>query len=64
MSGFAKFHIGLRLRVWNGEDDEQSDALERRGQGAACGDDGLNALMKALDFCRDALNDQRCEVDD
>ena len=31
---------------------------------AACGDDGLNALMKALDFCRDALNDQRCEVDD
>ena len=31
---------------------------------AGCGDDGLNALMKALDFCRDALNDQRCEVDD
>ena len=31
---------------------------------AACGDDGLNAIMKALDFCRDALNDQRCEVDD
>ena len=30
----------------------------------ACGDDGLNAIMKALDFCRDALNDQRCEVDD
>ena len=31
---------------------------------AACGDDGLNVLMKALDFCREALNDQRCEVDD
>ncbi|MBQ4436301.1 MAG: hypothetical protein II879_09455 [Clostridia bacterium] len=31
---------------------------------AACGDDGLNALVKALDFCRDALNDQRCEVHD
>ena len=31
---------------------------------AACGDDALNALVKALDFCRDALNDQRCEVDD
>ena len=31
---------------------------------AACGDDGLNAIMKALDFCRDVLNDQRCEVDD
>ena len=31
---------------------------------ACCGDAGLNAVMKALDFCRDALNDQRCEVDD
>ena len=31
---------------------------------AACGDDGLNAIMKVLDFCRDVLNDQRCEVDD
>ena len=30
---------------------------------ACCGDDGLNAVMKVLDFCRDALNDQRCEVD-
>ena len=31
---------------------------------ACCGDAGLNAVMKALDFCRDALNDQRCGVDD
>ena len=31
---------------------------------AACGDDALNALVTALDFCRDALNDLRCEVDD
>ena len=31
---------------------------------AACGDDGLNAIMKALDFCQSALNDQRCDVDD
>ncbi len=40
---------------------------EKRNVGiviAACGDDGLNAIMKALDFCRDVLNDQRCEVDD
>lgn len=31
---------------------------------ATCGDDGLNAIMKALDFCRNALDDQRREVDD
>ncbi len=31
---------------------------------AACGDDGLNALMKALEFAHQAMNDQRCEVDD
>ena len=31
---------------------------------ACCGDDGLNAIMKALDFIHDAINDQRCEVDD
>ena len=31
---------------------------------ACCGDAGLDAIMKALDFCRDALNDQRCDVDD
>ena len=31
---------------------------------AACGDDGLNAVVKALYFCRQALNDQRCDVDD
>lgn len=31
---------------------------------ACCGDDGLNALMKALEFASQAMNDQRCEVDD
>lgn len=31
---------------------------------ACCGDDGLNAIMKALDFAQTAINDQRCEVDD
>lgn len=31
---------------------------------AACGDAGLNALMKSLDFIQQVLNDQRCEVDD
>ena len=31
---------------------------------ACCGDAGLNAIVKALDFARDALNDQRCRVDD
>ena len=31
---------------------------------ACCGDDGLKALMKALAFATQALDDQRCEVDD
>ena len=31
---------------------------------ACCGDDGLNAVMKALEFAQTAINDQRCEVDD
>ena len=31
---------------------------------ACCGDAGLNAVVKALDFARDVINDQRCEVDD
>lgn len=31
---------------------------------ACCGDDGLDAVMKALDFIQSAINDQRCEVDD
>ena len=31
---------------------------------ACCGDAGLTALMKALEFAQLALNDQRCEVDD
>ena len=31
---------------------------------AGCGDDALNALMKALGFCLEALADQCTEVDD
>ncbi len=31
---------------------------------ATCGDDGLNAIMTALEFAHTAINDQRCEVDD
>ena len=31
---------------------------------ACCGDAGLNAIMKALEFAREAINDQRCDVDD
>lgn len=31
---------------------------------ACCGDAALDAVMKALDFARDALDDQRCNVDD
>ena len=31
---------------------------------ACCGDAGLNAVMKALEFAHEAINDQRCEVDD
>lgn len=31
---------------------------------AACGDAGLNAVMKALAFTEQVLNDQRCDVRD
>ena len=31
---------------------------------ACCGDDGLNAMLKALGFAREVLNDQRCDVHD
>lgn len=31
---------------------------------ACCGDDGLNAIMKALEFAYAAIDDQRCDVDD
>lgn len=31
---------------------------------ACCGDDALNAIMKALAFSQQALNDQCCDVDD
>ena len=31
---------------------------------ACCGDEGLDAIMKALEFIRTVINDQRCEVDD
>lgn len=31
---------------------------------ACCGDEGLNAIMKALEFSHEAIDDQRCRVDD
>ena len=31
---------------------------------ACCGDDGLDALMKALEFVYAAIDDQRCDVAD
>ena len=31
---------------------------------ACCGDGGLNVIMKALEFAHEAINDQRCEIDD
>ena len=31
---------------------------------ATCGDDGLNAIMTALGFMQQAINDQRCDVED
>ena len=31
---------------------------------AACGDAGLDAIMKALEFAHQAIGDQRCEIDD
>ena len=29
---------------------------------ACCGDEGLDAIVKAVDFVRDVMNDQICEV--
>ena len=31
---------------------------------ACCGDAGLNAIMKTLEFAHEALNDQHCDRDD
>ena len=31
---------------------------------ACCGDEGLNAIMKALEFAHEVIDDQRCDVDD
>lgn len=31
---------------------------------ACSGDDGMNAIMKAIEFIHKAINDQRCEADD
>lgn len=42
--------------------DEEGNAVGM--EIACCGDDGLNALMKALEFSCQAMDDQRCGVDD
>ena len=31
---------------------------------AWCGDDALNGIMKAIEFAHQAIDDQRCDVDD
>ena len=58
----------LRIQCWKGdfyfETITDDNGTPVGVEIACCGDAGLNAIMKALDFCRDALNDQRCEVDD
>ena len=58
----------LRIQCWEGDfhfetitdDNGRPFGVEI----ACCGDAGLDAVIKALDFCRDALNDQRGDVDD
>ena len=42
------------------DDKEQNVGVEI----VCCGDAGLDALVKALDFARDVFSDQICEVDD
>ena len=42
------------------DDDDKVVGIEI----ACCGDDGMNAIMKALEFIHEVINDQRCEVDD
>ena len=58
----------LRLECWAG-DFHFGTITDEDGNGigveiAACGDAGLNAIMKALEFAHQAINDQRSEVDD
>ena len=58
----------LRIQCWEGDFHFETIADDKGTpvgvEIACCGDAGLNAVVKALDFCREALNDQRCEVDD
>lgn len=49
------FHFGKVT-----DEDGQTVGMEI----ACCGDAGLNAVMKALEFAHTAINDQRCDVDD
>lgn len=58
----------LRIECWSGDfhfgtitDD---DGMPIGVEIACCGDAGLDAVMKALEFAHEAINDQRCEVDD
>ena len=50
----------LSLVCMEGSDDGEIFGIEI----ACCGDAALDAVMKALDFARDVINDQRCDVDD
>lgn len=58
----------LKIECWRG-DFHFDPIVDEEGrlvgvEAACCGDAGLNAVMKALDFAVTALNDQRCDVDD
>lgn len=52
---YGDFHFGLVK-------DEKDHAVGV--EIACCGDAGLNAIMKALEFAHAAIDDQRCDVDD
>ena len=57
----------LRLEYSAGDYHIRPVADDRGAAGVeivCCGDAGLDALVKALDFAREAFSDQICEVDD
>ena len=56
--------IFIKLLPWNGFAVASLRSLIAGITIACCGDDGLNAIMKALEFAHTAINDQRCDVDD
>ena len=62
----GRTYIGITCKVGDFHFDLVRDE-EDRPVGvriACCGDAGLNAIMKALEFAHEAIDDQRCDVDD